>query len=72
MSVTDTGPGLDDTTLARVFEPFFTTKKEGLGMGLPICASIIEAHGGSLSASRNPDRGLTVRFTLPQARSSQD
>jgi signal transduction histidine kinase len=71
VSVTDSGPGLDDTTLSRIFEPFFTTKKEGLGMGLPICSSIIEAHGGNLSASRNPDRGLTVRFTLPQARPSQ-
>ena len=67
VSVEDSGPGLDDATLARIFEPFFTTKEKGLGMGLPICSSIIEAHGGSFSASRNPDRGLTVRFTLPQA-----
>jgi C4-dicarboxylate-specific signal transduction histidine kinase len=66
VSVTDSGPGLDDATLARVFEPFFTTKEEGLGMGLPICTSIIEAHGGNLSATRNPDRGLTVGFTLPR------
>jgi C4-dicarboxylate-specific signal transduction histidine kinase len=72
VSVSDSGPGLDDLTLERATEPFFTTKKEGLGMGLPICSSIIEAHGGSFSASRNPDRGLSVRFTLPQARSSQD
>ena len=69
VSVRDSGPGLDDSTLARVFEPFFTTKPEGLGMGLPLCSSIIEAHGGDLRATRNPDRGLTVRFTLQPVRS---
>jgi signal transduction histidine kinase len=70
VSVSDSGPGLDDSTLARVFEPFFTTKPKGLGMGLPLCSSIIEAHGGVLRATRNPDRGLTVRFTLPTVKSS--
>ena len=65
VAIVDSGPGVDDQTVVRMFEPFFTTKKEGLGMGLPICSSIIEAHGGRLWATRNRDRGLTVQFTLP-------
>jgi PAS domain S-box-containing protein len=65
MSVTDRGPGFSKETLARLFEPFFTTKKHGMGIGLRICQSIIEAHGGKLTAENNPNRGATVRFTLP-------
>lgn len=65
-SISDTGeglpPGLDPE---RVFDAFFTTKKEGMGMGLAISRSIIEAHGGKLWATRNPDRGTTFQFTLP-------
>jgi hypothetical protein len=48
-----------------MFDPFYTTKTDGLGMGLPISYTIIEAHGGRLWAARNPDGGLTVQFTLP-------
>ena len=65
VSVRDSGPGLDDETLNRAFRPFFTTKADGLGMGLTICASIVDAHGGAIEATRNPDRGLTVTFTIP-------
>ena len=65
VAVRDAGPAVDERQLERMFEPFFTTKSEGLGMGLPICQTIIESHGGHLWASRNPDRGMTVRFTLP-------
>jgi len=67
VSVRDRGPGLDDEPLAEVFRPFFTTKAEGLGMGLTICASIVDAHDGTIVAERNPDRGLTVTFTVPSS-----
>jgi PAS domain S-box-containing protein len=63
VEVCDRGIGLQDTE--KVFEPFFTTKGSGMGMGLAICRSIIEAHQGRLWATRNDDRGTTFRFTLP-------
>lgn len=66
ISVSDAGEGLPkDLNPEKVFEAFFTTKKEGMGMGLAISRSIIEAHGGRLWAERNPDRGTTFHFTLP-------
>lgn len=65
MEFHDHGCGIDDTGLARLFEPFFTTKRDGMGMGLVICHSIIDAHGGKLWATRNPDRGMTFSFRLP-------
>jgi two-component system sensor kinase FixL len=65
VAVTDTGPGLSSDKLDKIFQPFFTTKGEGLGMGLSICRSIIEAHGGRLWAENNPGRGATFYFTLP-------
>lgn len=65
VEVRDTGPGLPSEMLARMFDPFFTTKATGMGMGLAICRSIVEAHGGNLSAFPNKEgNGLTVRFTL--------
>jgi signal transduction histidine kinase len=63
--VQDTGPGLDSATLERLFEAFYTTKPDGLGMGLSICRSIIEAHGGQLWPSANNEHGATFQFTLP-------
>ena len=64
-AVRDTGPGLDPKHADRVFDAFYTTKPNGLGMGLAICRSIIDAHGGRLWATANEDRGATFQFTLP-------
>lgn len=64
VAVVDNGPGIRPDIQKRVFDPFFTTKPEGMGMGLPICRSIIAAHGGELWATPNPDAGMTFRFTL--------
>jgi PAS domain S-box-containing protein len=65
VSVRDSGPGLDPQSVDRLFEAFYTTKPDGLGMGLAICRSIIEAHGGRLSATENEPRGAVFQFTLP-------
>ena len=67
VAVRDTGPGVSAAAIERMFEPFFTTKARGLGMGLAISRSIIEAHGGRIWLKRRADgsRGTTVRFTLP-------
>ena len=68
VSVTDAGRGLSAQEIGKVFEPFFTMKSKGMGMGLPICRSIIEAHGGTIWAENNAnERGATFRFTLPVA-----
>ncbi|UVL86500.1 AAA family ATPase [Pseudomonas sp. B21-028] len=67
VSVSDTGPGFASQSTDLVFTSFYTTKPTGLGLGLSICRSIIEAHGGCLSAVANPPRGATVQFTLPIA-----
>jgi PAS domain S-box-containing protein len=65
VSIRDSGVGLDPAYRERAFDAFHTTKPQGLGMGLPISRSIVEAHGGRLWATANPDRGETFRFTLP-------
>lgn len=65
--VSDRGPGLTDEMIDRVFHPFFTTKPAGMGMGLSISQSIVQAHGGSLSAYNNPSRGATFVVVLPPA-----
>jgi signal transduction histidine kinase len=61
----DTGIGLDPQNMARFFEPFYTTKPEGLGLGLAISRTMIEAHGGRLWATAPDGPGATVQFTLP-------
>jgi signal transduction histidine kinase len=65
--VLDSGPGIDATHLERVFEAFYTTKSGGTGMGLLICQSIIDAHGGKLWAEANEPRGAVFQFNLPAA-----
>jgi C4-dicarboxylate-specific signal transduction histidine kinase len=65
VSVRDSGPGLAAAGLDRLFDPFYTTKPSGLGLGLSICHSIIEAHGGRLWAKANVPRGAILEFALP-------
>lgn len=67
VSVQDSGTGIEEENGERLFDAFVTTKPDGLGMGLSISRSIIEAHGGRLWCTRNPDRGSTFHFTLPSA-----
>ncbi len=64
-SVRDNGHGFRGVDPEQIFDPFFTTKPDGLGLGLTISRSIVEAHGGRLWAQQNPDRGATFLFTLP-------
>jgi PAS domain S-box-containing protein len=66
VSVRDTGPGLPPEAHARLFEAFYTTKSSGMGMGLSICRSIVEAHGGRVWATANEPRGAVFQFTLPR------
>jgi signal transduction histidine kinase len=64
-TVADTGMGIDAGTRDRIFDPFFTTKAGGMGLGLPICRSIVEAHGGRVWASPGKPRGTVFRLVLP-------
>jgi C4-dicarboxylate-specific signal transduction histidine kinase len=65
VAIEDSGGGFDHATAGCMFEPFFTTKREGTGVGLSICRSIVEAHGGTLSACRKESHGSVFQFTVP-------
>jgi signal transduction histidine kinase len=65
VAVQDSGPGLDPESCERLFDSFYTTKPGGMGMGLSICRSIVEAHGGRIWSTPNAGPGVTVQFTLP-------
>jgi len=65
VAVRDTGHGLEAKDVERIFDPFFTTKAGGMGLGLSISRTIIEAHGGRLWATQNEDKGATIQFELP-------
>jgi len=67
VTVADKGPGIANEILERLFQPFMTTKPQGMGVGLSISRSIIEAHGGRIWAEANPGGGAVFHFTLPPA-----
>ena len=65
VTVSDCGPGFSSDRLADAFEPFVTSKPHGMGLGLAICRTIVESHGGRIWATNNADRGATLHFALP-------
>jgi len=72
VAVHDSGPGIDPEFRERVFEAFYTTKSSGVGMGLSICRTIIDSHGGRLWAEANAPLGAVFQFTLPSAEASSE
>ena len=70
--VRDTGGGIDPEVAEQIFDAFVTTKTDGLGLGLSICASIVESHGGRLSGRSDDPPGAVFRFTLPIEREAGD
>ena len=65
ITIADSGPGIDPKSIDKIFDTFYTTKPAGMGMGLSICKTIAEAHGGQLRASANNPHGMTFQITLP-------
>jgi two-component system sensor histidine kinase DctS len=71
VSVIDRGPGIAPEVAAKLFTPFFTTRAEGMGLGLSLCRTVIEQHGGALDFGAAPPRGTEFRFTLPAPRQAE-
>jgi two-component system, LuxR family, sensor kinase FixL len=72
VAISDTGTGIPDHVMSNLFQTFFTTKETGMGVGLSISRSIVEAHGGRMWAEANRSGGATFRFTLPAASSESE
>lgn len=70
-TITDSGPGIPDDVLPRIFEPFFSTKQEGMGLGLSICKTIVDEHGGRLWAATDSRQGASLSFSLPVASAAE-
>ncbi len=68
VAVSDIGTGIPEEDLERIFSPFVTSKAEGMGLGLAVCTTIVQSHGGKLWASNNPDGGATLSLSLPAHR----
>ena len=72
VSVTDNGRGIESGTLARIFEPFFSTKRDGMGLGLSISRTIVDAHDGRIAAANNDNGGATITFAIPARAASRE
>lgn len=72
IAISDSGSGIDEDMVDRIFDPFASTKGDGMGLGLSICRTIIEAHGGTIQATPNPDGGTIFRITLEKAEQEQE
>ena len=72
IKIEDNGPGIQPENLSKIFELYYSTKLNGMGIGLAICRSIIEAHGGQISASNNPSGGACFQINLPLLTSNPD
>ena len=72
IAVSDSGSGIDQELGHRLFDPFASTKGDGMGLGLSICRTIIEAHGGTIGVEPNPEGGTIFRITLEKAGQEQD
>jgi signal transduction histidine kinase len=71
VTVEDSGPGLDPNGMEKIFDPFYTTKASGMGMGLSICRSIVQSHGGRLWATAKDGAGTIFQFALPKYRGEE-